>query len=37
MDEYQLVEEDIINKDYLENIRDMVTCIICLNIIEDPV
>ena len=37
MEEYYLIEDDIINKDYLENIRDMVTCIICLNIIEDPV
>ena len=37
MDEYQLVEEDIINKEYFENIRDMVTCIICLNIMEEPI
>ena len=37
MEEYYLIEDDIINKDYLENIRDMVTCIICLNIIDDPV
>ena len=37
MEEYHLVEEDIINKQYLENIRDMVTCIICLNIEEDPI
>ena len=36
MEEYSLIEEDIINKDYLENIRDMVTCVICLNIVEEP-
>ena len=37
MDEYYLVEDDIINKQYYEKIKDMINCIICLNIIEDPV
>ena len=37
MEEYYLIEDDVINKDYLENIRDLVTCIICLNIIDNPV
>ena len=37
MEEYHLIEEDISNKDYFENIRDMVICTICLNIMEDPI
>ena len=37
MEEYHLIEEDILNKDYFENIRNMVTCFICLNIMEDPI
>ena len=37
MDEYYLVQEDIINKNYYEQIKDMINCIICFNIIEDPV
>jgi len=37
MEEYHLIEEDIINKTYFENIRNIITCIICLNIVEDPV
>ena len=37
MDEYYLDEEDIINKNYYEQIKEMIKCIICFNIIEDPV
>ena len=37
MEEYHLIEEDILNKDYFENVRNMVTCVICLNIMEDPI
>ena len=37
MEEYHLVEGDIINKEYFENIRNIVICSICLNIIEEPI
>ena len=37
MEEYHLQEEDIVNKSYFEDIRNIITCIICLNIVEDPV
>ena len=37
MYEYCLIEDDIINKQYYEQIKDIVTCLICLNIIVNPV
>ena len=37
MDDYQLKEEDIVNKDYFESIRDTITCMFCLSIFEDPI
>ena len=34
---FPIEENDIINKEYYEGIKHMVNCLICLNIIEDPV
>ena len=37
MDEYNLVQDEIKNIDFYEQIKEIINCIICLNIIEDPV
>ena len=30
-------ESNIVNKEYYEGIKSMINCLICLNIIENPV
>ena len=30
-------EEDIVNKEYYEGIKALINCLVCLNIVEDPV
>ena len=30
-------EEDIVNKEYYEGIKSMINCLVCLNIVKDPV
>ena len=36
MDEL-FTEKNIVNKEYYEGVKSMINCLICLNIIEDPV
>ena len=36
MNEFIINETDIINKEYYEGVKDIINCLICLNIIEEP-